>query len=457
MVPPIPPFPAALPAPASLELPVRFTQAWVELDCPPSWRRLLVAVSGGSDSLALLHLLYDARAHHRLELIVAHADHGIHGESGAIARRVVEAAEALGLPVVVGRLMLGSGTSETRAREARQEWLELTRRSQGADAVAFAHHQDDQVETILLRALAGSGPAGLAGMLPWQGTRVRPLLGFRKAELATWLEARGITGWEDPANADPAHDRSWLRTVVLPLLAEKAPTVGERLLRLGRQAADGRRAWAAALDTLPGLDVQEAGRRISVAALPLAAYDSALAVAVVQAVARRVGCVLGPRRAGRVLRLLVAGRSGRVLELGAGWRVELAFGRLCFHRSTPVPTPLVVGGSSGQVRWGSWQVRWERGAAPASGRRDGWVGWFIGQGAVLRGPAPGDRVRPLGGTGHRAVVKCLQEARIERSRRGAWPVVELDGRVLWVAGVCRGEGAVPSAGEDALRIEVSGG
>jgi tRNA(Ile)-lysidine synthetase-like protein len=85
------------------------------------------------------------------------------------------------------------------------------------------------------------------------------------------------------------------------------------------------------------------------------------------------------------------------------------------------------------------------------------VAWFIGQEVVLRAPAPGDRLPPLGGTGRRLVVRCLQDARVERSRRGGWPLVEVDGALQWVAGVCRGAGAVPAIGEGALRIEVSDG
>ena len=225
-MPPLNPLHTAALESVGRDLPARFLEAWAELDPPPSWRRLLVAVSGGGDSLALLHLLHETRAGHRLELVVAHADHGIHPDSGIVSRRVVEAASALGLPVVVGRLELGPGTSETRAREARHEWLRRTRAAEGADAVALAHHRDDQVETILMRVLAGSGPAGLAGMRPRQGESVRPLLGCSRAELAAYLAARGVESWDDPANADPAHDRSWLRTVVLPMLAARCAGCG---------------------------------------------------------------------------------------------------------------------------------------------------------------------------------------------------------------------------------------
>ena len=457
MPPPVTPPPFAPPELASRELSARFLQAWQALDCPPVWRRILLAVSGGPDSLALLHLLHETRHAHRLELVVAHADHEIQDGSGAVAQRVVQAAAVLGLPVVVGRLALGPGTSETRAREARHDWLELMRRTHEADAVAFAHHEDDQVETILLRVLAGSGPAGLAGMLPRQAARVRPLLSFSRAELAAWLEARGIASWDDPANLDPAHERSWLRATVLPLLAEREPAVGARLLRLGRQAASDRRAWGAALDALPGLNVQQGPGRISVAALPLAAYDSALAVALLQALARRAGCVLGERRAGRVLDLLRRGQSGRAAELGAGWCAEVSFGRLCFYRPRAVPPALALTGERGHARWGCWQVSWSREPAPARMRRDGWVAWFIGKGAVLRGLEARDRLAPLGGSGRRAVGRLLQDVRVERSRRAGWLLVEVEGNLVWVAGVCRGGDAMPSEGEDALRIEVSGG
>jgi tRNA(Ile)-lysidine synthetase-like protein len=439
------------------ELGRRFVQAWQALEAPSTWRRVLVAVSGGPDSLALLHLLHDTRHAHRLDILVGHADHGIHPDSAAVAQRVVHAATALGWPVVVGRLALGPGASETTARTARHGWLERTRRGEGAEAIVLAHHRDDQIETVLLRALEGSGPAGLAGMRPRQGRLLRPLLEFGRPELGEYLAARGVVAWSDPANEDPAHRRSWIRARVLPLLQEGAPDVGERLLRLAEQAAGNRRGWEAALEVIPGLDLRPESGRISVAALSLAGYDSDLAVALLQAVARRAGFVLGPRRAERVLKLLKAGRSGRVLELGADVRAEVAFGRLSFYRSTAEPSQLVIASEAGAARWGAWRVRWSREASPSPDRRDGWVAWFIGQEAVLRGPAPGDRLLPLGGTGRRLVGRCLQDARVERSRRGGWPLVEVDGALQWIAGVCRGAGALPAAGVDALRIEVSNG
>ncbi|MEZ4412600.1 MAG: tRNA lysidine(34) synthetase TilS [Gemmatimonadales bacterium] len=435
----------------------RFQRAWVALETPRAWRRVMVAVSGGSDSLALLHLLHETRHTHRMDLVVAHVDHGIHPDSAEVAQRVMAAANDLGIPIVVGRLGLGAGTSETSARVARHAWLQQVRCSEGADAIVLAHHADDQVETVLLRVLAGSGLAGLAGMRPRQGRLLRPLLEFRKGELVAWLASKGIPSWEDPANLDPVHERSWIRSALLPMLLEREPAVPERLRRLARHAAVDRAAWEAALDTLPGLDPQRSAGRLSVAALPLVTYDSALANTLLRAAARRVGCVLGPRRAERLLAMVRGGRSGATLELGGEWRAELSFGRICFHQVMEAPPPIPLRGAQGRRQWGTWRVFWRRAPAPSTVQRDGWVGWFIGEEATLRAPLPGDRLRPLGGTGRRAVARLLQEARIERSRRGGWPIVELEGNIEWVGGICRGAGALPAAGDNALMIEVSRG
>src|SRR5512134_99792 len=203
------PGPVIPPAPVP-DLETRFLAALKPSALPAHWKRLVVAVSGGADSLALLHLLHATREAHRLELVVAHADHGIHPRSAEVARRVENLATALGLPVHVGRLELGPGTGETAARVARHLWLEKIRLASGADGIALAHHMDDQAETVLLRVLAGSWPAGLAAMARRRGVLLRPLLDFRRSELEAWVQDRGIEAWDDPANRDPAHRRSWI-------------------------------------------------------------------------------------------------------------------------------------------------------------------------------------------------------------------------------------------------------
>src|SRR2546428_371325 len=124
----------------------------------------LVAVSGGADSVALLDLLHTLTPELGLSLVVAHVDHGIRSDSGTVARAVGELAERYELPFEVGELSLGPDATETVARRARYAWLGEVQRRHGARYLVTAHHRDDQVETILLRLLKGSAPAGLAGI-----------------------------------------------------------------------------------------------------------------------------------------------------------------------------------------------------------------------------------------------------------------------------------------------------
>src|SRR4051812_19347130 len=303
------------------------------LDLPAG--RTLVAVSGGPDSVALLDLLVQTRDIHRLELIVGHVDHGIHPHSGRVAEQVRGLAHSCGIPMEIGCLNLGSFAGETEARAGRYAWLEATRHRLGARLILTAHHADDQVETVLMRFLAGSGPAGLAGMAPVGGTLVRPLLPFRRVELTGYIRERGLEVWLDPANSDPRHLRSWIRTELLPQLRARLPDVEAHLRRGAGHAATDRAAWDALLEMLPGLDLQVESGAISVAAPVLAGYDSTLAQAVVRAAARRMGCRLGPSRMGRVFDLLKTGGSGARVPLGDRWTAELSFGRLRLAADEP--------------------------------------------------------------------------------------------------------------------------
>jgi tRNA(Ile)-lysidine synthase len=415
----------------------------------------LVAVSGGPDSVALLDLLVRSADVHHLELIVAHADHGIHSDSGRVADQVRALAAELGLRFESTRLALGPGAGETGARIARYAWFDQERRRLGAAAVITAHHADDQIETVLMRLLGGSGPAGLAGMRPAAGGVVRPLLPFRRGELLRYVRARGLPVWMDPANANPAHLRSWLRVEVLPLLRRRISTVDDRVLRSARQAARDRAAWDAVLDRLPGLDprVEEGG--ISVAGATVAGYDSGLAEAVIMAAARRVGCPLGPVRVGRVLSLVERGSSGAEAPLGAGWRAEVAFGRLRLVR-TALHTrgaTWTLDGAAGEEIWGRWRLRWRPETAPERQERAAFVAWFTPDSLQVRGWAPGDRVRPLAGAGGRLVARCFQDARVPRRRREDWPVVVRESAIVWVPGVCRSDALLPAAGAEAIRID----
>ena len=416
----------------------------------------LVAVSGGADSVALLTLLVRSPAAAEARLVVAHVDHAQHEASAAIAARVEALAAELQLPFTGTRLDLPSGTGETALRAARYGWLAAEARRREAASIVTAHHRDDQVETVLMRLLKGSGPAGLAGMAARRGVLLRPLLSFTHQELAEYLRGLGRSWWEDPANSDPRHERVWLRGTVLPTLRTRLPGIDRNLLSLARQAAAGRDAWDALLEQLPGLDLDSSSGGVSVAATPLRGYDSATLRALLGALGRRAGCVVGPARAARIEQLLGRGRSGAVAELGAGFAAEFSCGRLRLFREAahrPQWGATVLEGKEGGFDFGPWRVTWREEPAPGRLERAGSASWFSSGIYIVRPWRAGDRIRPLGASGRRLVVRCLQDARIPRSRRLGWPVLEAEGTIVWVPDVCRSAERLPEPGSRALRID----
>lgn len=436
-----------------MDLLERFRSHLAAIRCPAG--SALVAVSGGPDSVALLDLLVRTREVHSLHLTVAHFDHGIHPDSAAVSQRVAELAAGMGLAFEGGRDALGPDAGETVAREARYRFLESLRLRLNASAVFLGHHADDQAETVLMRVLMGSGPAGLAGMETVSGTLVRPLLPFRRIELTQYVRSRSLPVWVDPANADGRHHRVWIRTELLPELRARLPAIESSLLRVAAQARGDRLAWNALLDAMPGLDVKQELNGISVAAARLRELDSTLAEAILLAMARRVACAIGPVRARRVLGLLGRGGSGGVMPLSNGWKAELSFGRLCLLQSIAATPPQVwsIRGEQGEGLWGPWRLRWSRQDAPSRQERDGLSAWFAADSLLVRGWEAGQKVRPLAGSGRRLIVRCFQDARVPRSRRGTWPVVVGGEEVVWVPGVCRSDALVPSSGSEALRVD----
>ncbi|MCZ6917782.1 MAG: tRNA lysidine(34) synthetase TilS [Gemmatimonadetes bacterium] len=422
----------------------------------------LLAVSGGPDSVALLDLLVRLAPEFELELVVAHVDHGIAQDSADVAERVLGLAVRHEVPGRLAVLHLGPQASETLAREKRYRALRALQHDLGARYLVTAHHADDQVETILFRMLRGTGLAGLAGI----GGRavdglVRPLLPFRKAELRSWVEshARPFTAFVDPANVDLRHDRAWIRHELLPVIRDRfGEALDDHVLAVGRHAAQERAAWGAALRALPDLSFTLKPGLAEVARAGLGECDPALGQVLLRAVAREAGCVLGPRRAGRVWDFVRRAPSGRICDLGQGWVAEIAFDRVRIHilkeTSEPAAGITVRWGDhpEGRVRWRNWEIAWrhEPAGVPVRGSLVTWV--TDGEGEI-RSLVPGDRILPYRGVGRRRVSRVLMEQRIPRFERQEYPLVTRWGRVMWLPGICRSSAAIPEIGKAAIRLE----
>lgn len=216
----------------------------------PDTVMLGVAVSGGSDSMALLHLLADIAPQRGLTLEAATVDHGLRPESQAEATQVAAACAQLGVAhrVLVWDGWTGTGNLQAAARAARAQLLADWARERDLGAICLGHTQDDQAETLLLRLMRGSGVDGLAAMaerteragMVW----LRPLIATRRADLRAMLRATGLAWCEDPSNADPRFDRVRVRQAIaaldldVPRLAETSRAMARAREALGLRAAE---------------------------------------------------------------------------------------------------------------------------------------------------------------------------------------------------------------------------
>ncbi|MGK7312749.1 MAG: tRNA lysidine(34) synthetase TilS [Candidatus Longimicrobiales bacterium M2_2A_002] len=415
---------------------------------------VVVAVSGGLDSVALLHLLRFPLRDLDLGLRAAHLDHAMRPGSAADAAWVRGLCTAWDIPLTAARLDPPAG-SEADARSRRYAFLE-----EAAPAGAWiltAHHRDDQAETVLFRAVRGTGVRGLRGIAPRRGRVLRPLLPFGRAEIRAYAAAVGLGFRVDPTNRDVRLARNRLRHEVLPALERVRPGAARSLARLAERARSAERAWTAALERLEEdvvLDEDEAG--VTLARGVLHSYHPDLRARVLRHVLRRFGST--PDRAGTqaALEFISSGPSGGELHVSGGLRLQRDFDRI---RVAPVSgedpdeVPLViadagpgrgravVAGRAVDVAWGPSQ-----GAGSAQGAPGASAAVVIPSPELpltVRGWRPGDRIRF--GYGTKKLTRLFVEKRMGRRARRRTPlVVDASGRVLWIAGVARAEGV----GED---------
>jgi len=282
---------------------------------------VIVACSGGPDSLALLALAVDAG----LDPVAVHVDHGLRAGSDTEAAFVASVATRLGARFHGERVTVEAGPNlEARARDARYEAIERARAELGATVVLVGHTADDQAETVLLNLLRGSGAAGLGGMPARRDHIVRPLLGLRRAETAEVCTRLGLTPIADPMNDDRAFRRVQLRHEVIPALEQAA---GRDLVPVLARQAEVLRAESDFLDALaraawPPGDGTAPARA-------LAAMPPVLA-------RRAVRCWLGglPPSFDEVERVLAVARGdARATELAGGRRVRRSQGELVAEQS----------------------------------------------------------------------------------------------------------------------------
>ncbi len=422
-------------------------------DLLPLGTNLVVGVSGGTDSLALLHLLISLRERLDVTLHVATLDHGLRGELGAAdARFVAETARAWGVPVTAGSADVRALAAErglgieAAARIARYDFLASVARQTGASRIAVAHHADDQVETVLLHLLRGSGLVGLAGMdyaAPLSGhphlTLIRPLLNVTRADLEAYCRENGLQPRHDATNQDTSYTRNRLRAETLPSLRGLAPQFDRRLLQLAEIAAlEDDFADKALHDAIDSRVIREEGR----IALPRAQFldlHPALQRRFVVWVARNLGADdVGYVHITAAVALALHGEVGGRAQLKGGIQLRVDYGVLVVERENASALiedrPFLAADAVLQVVIPGVKPLGNHWALEASFEplEQPDVRLALPEGAVviLRGRRNGDRFAPLGMGGHtQKLSKWMSDRKIPRDLRDRIPLLVINGEV----------------------------
>ncbi|MES2179345.1 MAG: tRNA lysidine(34) synthetase TilS [Gemmatimonadota bacterium] len=407
---------------------------------------LLLAVSGGLDSMALMRAMASV-ARERIAG-VATFDHGT-GPAARLAVELVRAcAAALGLSVSWGRFsgqLDARNGSEAAWRAARHRFLDDTAARLRA-RVATAHTEDDQLETVLMRTMRGSGARGLAALYA-PSPNVRPFLGTRRAVIHDYVRGAGIQWVEDPSNALPAFTRNRVRHDLLPALRRVDPEIDRALLAVARRAERLRSDVERFVSERLRPERTGAGQLI-VASRELSGYDRDSLAVLWGALAGRAGLALDRRGTERIAAFTMNRPRDGSIPLSGGWCLEAARDVYILHQRAVTNVLAAELPRSGSLEWGRFRFR-VVGEDPR-GRVDGDTEWSatipVGVTGLIRAWDAGDRLEASRGQPIRRVTRYLSDTGLQGSERRNWPVVVAGDDIVWIPGVRRSDAATDRSG-----------
>lgn len=423
--------------------------------------RVLAAVSGGADSVALAALLLRLRDEMPLEVRLAHFDHRLRPESGEDARFVEGLARRWTVPLATGSADVRAQAArkklnlEEAGRDLRYRFLRRAAAAAGATKIATGHTLTDQAETVLMRLMRGTGLLGLGGIPPVSPGPpcpvVRPLLGIAGPDLRDWLAVEGLPFREDASNRDLRFLRNRVRAELLPELERRyEPRVAAHLARLAGLAREDEALLEGFVRELADEFIAGAGRKASLDLKTLPLLWPALARRVAREFLGRVAGGLRDVSFDDVAASLALG-EGREISLRKGLVLRRERGRLGLKRPSAAPArsyelrwdgraDLEIG-PAGLVLSGAFETRALvrrslRGDDRRLARFDAGRLTFP---LVVRGRRPGDAYRPLGAPGRKKLKEALRARAVPAAERDRLPVLLSRGRIVWAPGLPVGE------------------
>ena len=421
-------------------------------------RRLVVAVSGGQDSLALLDALHALRHDFALELTCAHFDHGLRGfASAADAEFVQQLCDSYGVECVVDAADPSiSLATEEAARDARYTFLTDVAERVGTYAVALGHTATDQAETVLLNVMRGTGLTGLAAMRPDSRRTIgdstlrliRPLLSVSRAETLAYCEAVDLMPQVDGSNDSDEFTRNRVRSSLVPLMRTFNPRVEDALVRLADNAAQAIGLVEAEAETAWADSVSEDGDTVTIKVAAASLPAPVLAALVRRTIAKLRGDLVDVRQShiDDVMALLT-GNAGLHVDLPGGLRASSRSGQVVIRRSADVTSTVLSGeyrvDVPGELYLSGWNISAElvESGGSSNAALTGPDGLTASLDPTLaevplwvRGWLPGDRIQPMGMAGTKKVQDLFVDGKVPREERGSIPLLVSEHGVMWVVG-----------------------
>jgi tRNA(Ile)-lysidine synthetase-like protein len=405
----------------------------------PDGASIIVAVSGGVDSVALLDLLTELQAKYGWDIAVAHLDHKVRPTSADDAQLVADLARKYDHKYYLGQLG-GGETREAALRRARYDYLESIRAGHGADWIVTAHHRDDRLETSVFNTIRGADRYGMTAMRSKRGHVVRPLLPFRKGDLIAYAHTHDLAFVEDETNQDQGYSRNFVRHSLLPLASTMNPNFqSDYLASLDRLEALNGVIESGIEGLLRYLDAGSEGDTLRLNRLGFGKLAPEVQLNVLVHIGRKLCPGIGFSNANlaEAQHYLVHAKTGTSKLIGSVLELKRSYDRLVFSPVKEATEQAKDPGAMMPLSAGAHEYgRFLLSVNPQPAEQTYAKARLKPGRYYVRNRLKGDRIYPVGLSGSKKLSDVFIDSKVSRDQRDSWPVVvTAQNEVVWLPGL----------------------